>query len=102
MKEYYGTLSQTMNALKKEGYNHEFQVGETCLLCHHAEISLAPEEFQTDKIYRFEGESNPSDESILYAISSTQHQVKGLIVNGYGATFSNASAELVARLNERH
>ena len=75
LKESYGTLSQTINALIKLGYNHDFNIQEECLVCHQINKTLSPEDFQIDKVYRFEGETNPDDQSILYAISSEKFEV---------------------------
>ena len=42
--------------------------------------------------------SDVDNESILYAISSTQNNVKGLLVNAYGIYADTASTALVAKL----
>ena len=99
MKESYGTLSETINGLKEEGYTLDFNIRENCLVCQENNTSLSTDEFEIDKVYRFEGESNPDDESILYAISSLNFNVKGLLVNGYGISSDNVTAALVAKLN---
>jgi len=99
MKESYGTLSETINGLKEEGYTFDFNIREDCLVCQQNNATLSPEDFEIDKAYRFEGESNPDDASILYAISSSKFDVKGLLVNGYGISSDNVTAALVAKLN---
>ncbi len=98
MKESYGTLSETINGLKREGYTLDFNIYEEYLGCHQADMILSPDDFEIDKVYRFEGESNPDDESILYAISSSKFNVKGLLVNGYGISSDNVSDVLIAKL----
>lgn len=99
MKENYGTLSETINALNKEGYTLDFNIHEQCIVCHSATVKLSPNEFVIDKVFRFEGDTNPDDQSILYAISSTKFNVKGLLVNGYGISADTEVDELIAKLN---
>jgi len=101
MKESYGTLSQTINGLKGEGYLLDFNIKDECLVCHQTPIELHPDDFEIDKVFRFEGESNPDDEAILYAISSPKYGVKGVLVNGYGISADDASNAIAAKL-QRH
>ncbi len=98
MKESYGTLSETINGLKKEGYTLDFNVSQKCLVCNEINEQLSPEEFKIDKVYRFEGASNPDDQSILYAISSLKFNVKGVLVNGYGISADVETDELIEKL----
>jgi quercetin dioxygenase-like cupin family protein len=98
LNESYGTLSETINGLAQSGYTLDFNINQECLVCHQKNISLSPEEFQVDKVYRFEGASNPDDESIVYAISSAKFGVKGILVNGYGISAEEGSSKLVERL----
>ncbi|MEO5947394.1 MAG: cupin domain-containing protein [Chitinophagaceae bacterium] len=55
-------------------------------------------------MYRFEGTSNPEDESILYAISSTKFDIKGTLVNGYGISSDETFSKLIEKLqtNKTH
>lgn len=98
LNESFGTLSQTINGLMKLGYDHDFNIQEECLVCHQMNKTLSPEDFQIDKVYRFEGESNPDDQSILYAISSEKFAIKGTLVDGYGISSDATTAKLVKKL----
>ncbi|TDG34964.1 phosphoribosylpyrophosphate synthetase [Pedobacter changchengzhani] len=98
LKESFGTLSETINGLLKLGYSHDFNIQDECLVCNQHNITLSPEDFKIDKVYRFEGISDPEDESILYAISSEKFNIKGTLVNGYGISYDENTAKLVAKL----
>ena len=79
----------------------DFNIREECLVCHLDNVTLSPDDFEIDKVYRFEGESNPDDEAVLYAISSPKFGVKGVLVNAYGIYSDAASHALVKKLHER-
>lgn len=98
MKESYGTLSETINGLKGEGYTLDFNVSDRLVACDQSDMMLSPDDFIIDKVYRFEGESNPEDQSILYAISSAKFGVKGVLVNGYGISSDGATNALLEKL----
>lgn len=100
----YDTLSEAVNDLQKSGYVEDFQVQEDgeCLFCVGRSMELSPEEFVIDEIFRFEGMTDPADESILFAISSKDNLIKGLVVNSFGAEFSFRSSKLVEELNKRN
>ena len=98
MKESYGTLSETINGLKNDGYTLDFNVRRERIICHESNIVLSPEDFVIDKVYRFEGASNPDDQSILYAISSSKFKVKGVLVNGYGISADAATDTIIEKL----
>ncbi len=102
LEESFGTLSETINALIGLGYAHDFNIKEDCLICRQTNDSLSPSDFQIDKVYRFEGASNPDDQSILYAISSTKFNMKGVLVNGYGISSDETSAKLIEKLQTHH
>ncbi len=98
LKESYGTLSETINGLMNEGYTMDFNIRKECIVCHQSNTELSADDFVIDKTFRFEGETNPEDESIVYAISSTKYSVKGVLVNAYGIYSDDASAALDAKL----
>ena len=100
MKESYGTLSQTVNALRLEGYTKDFNILRERIICHQTNTELSGDDFTIDKVYRFEGASNPDDQSILYAISSLKFDVKGLLVNGYGISADAATDAIISGLKK--
>jgi len=85
------TLVECMQNLKKEGYAHEFDVQQGKLVESHSKESFSADDIAVDNFYRFEGASNPSDNSILYAIS-TATGMKGILVDAYG-TYSDEATE---------
>ncbi len=95
LSESFGTLSETINGLKQLGYAHDFNMKEECLVCHQTNVTMSPDDFRIDKVYRFEGDSNPDDESVVYAISSSKYDLRGTLVNGYGISADEATNRLV-------
>ncbi len=98
MKEYFGTLSEAANGFKREGYMLDFNIREECVACHQTNMMLSPDDFEIDKVYRFEGESNPDDQSVLYAISSPKFGTKGLLVSGYGISSEEIANTAIEKL----
>ena len=97
----YSTLSGTMNELRKQGYTEDFNLRQNCLECRNGEFKLVDSEFKVDRFFRFEGESNPSDSAILYAISSDAKKLKGLLVNAYGIYSEPFADKIVKKLEIR-
>jgi len=97
----YTTLSQAINDLTKKGYTFNFNIKQDCIECPDKKVQLQPDEFEIDMIYRFQEMSDVDNESILYAISSTQNNVKGLLVNAYGIYADTASTKLIEKLNSK-
>ena len=91
----YKTLSETIVDLKKEGYSYDFNLADPF------GSALSPNDFEIDRVHRFEGASNPDDQCILYAISSLKLGVKGILVNGYGISAVDETNELVSKLGTR-
>jgi len=98
----YNTLSETINDLRKQGYTEDFNLHQDCLECRGGQIKLFTEEFKIDKYYRFEGDSNPSDAAILYAISSDRSGLKGILVNAYGIYSDPITDEMTKKLQIRN
>ena len=102
LNESFGTLSETINGLVKLGYTHDFNIKDECIICHRTNITLSPNDFQIDKVYRFDGDSDPDYQSILFAISSAKFDIKGTLVNGYGISSDETTTKLIEKLNTHH
>lgn len=99
-RKSYDTVTEAMTDLKKLGYTIDFSImtDKECLVCHQTSTELSPEDFEIDHFYRFEGDSDPGDEMIVYAISSIKNNLKGIVVNAYGIYADNVSSEIVKKL----
>ena len=96
------TVSEVINDLQKEGYTIDFNLKENCPECNGNYLQLHPEEFVIDKHYRFEGISDPEDEAVVYAISSLKHNLKGVLVNGYGISSDPLTEDMIQALKQKH
>ncbi|MBK9175709.1 MAG: phosphoribosylpyrophosphate synthetase [Flavobacteriales bacterium] len=98
MSAAYSTLSEAVNDLQRRGYSDDLSLAEHCLVCDARTLSLDPADFHIDEFHRFEGNSDPQDQSIVYAISSSRHGLKGILVNAYGPDASSLTQEMVRKL----
>ena len=93
----FDTLVQALNALKEEGYTYDFNLLEDGLYCRQLKEKFRPEAFNVDEVFRFEGESNPDDNSVLYAIT-TDGKRKGTLLDAYGPYSGEIAPELLEKL----
>ncbi|HWB62650.1 MAG TPA: hypothetical protein VG603_03995 [Chitinophagales bacterium] len=93
----YETITEAVADLKKRGYDRDFNLRETRIECTTSGKQLSPEEFEITEVYRFEGNTDPGDEMVLYAIESNDG-MKGTLVNAFGPYSNPVSDALVAKL----
>ena len=98
--EKFETVSETLQWLKQEGYSEDFNVKGDYIFSDKTKSTLSPEEFVIDETFRFEGESDPADEMIIYAISS-KHGIKGTLVDAFGMNSDPGVARLVSKLKRK-
>lgn len=94
----YDTVTEAINDLKARGFTNDFNVSFDKLICSENKICLDPDQFEIVEIYRFEGETNPSDEEVVYAIESKDGKDKGVLVSAYGLYADAVSDELMKKL----
>lgn len=95
--KHYESLIDALDDLRQRGYEADFATQTVCLYCGDLDIRLYPEDFHVDEVYRFDGESTPVDNAVLYAISSASG-VKGTLADAYGAYSSNMSFQMAKKL----
>jgi hypothetical protein len=91
----YDTVSDAVKGLKSRGYTTDFNLKENCLICHEDKFDV--DDFEIVEFYRFEGNSDPADEAVVYAIESNKGH-KGVLVNGYGPTSDMVSSDMAKKL----
>ncbi len=97
MTTEFVSLVDALRHLKENGYTIDLQIADDKLKCTSSGTSLDPDECKVDHVYRFEGKSNPSDSSVVYAISSDSRKIKGVLVSAY-SVYSEPLKEKMIRL----
>ena len=95
---YYETVTQAVSDLGKRGYTVNFNLSAGYISGGEHGVSLRADEFNIDEVYRFEGNTDPGDEMIVYAISSDKKGIKGVLVNAFGVYSDQLSDDLMAKL----
>lgn len=98
MKDY-STVLEAIDDLKKRGYTYDFNLTNNALKSSDGDIVLSPDDFNIIAVHRFEGPSDPADNSIVYAIESTVKDIKGTFVDAYGVYSNTISQELLKKLS---
>jgi len=95
----YESLVDALNDLRKKGYEADFSTSADCLYCGDLDIRLNPEEFHVDEIYRFDHDPNPSNNCVVYAITSSTG-IKGTLVDSYGDYAETLSFEMTRKFQQ--
>lgn len=101
MKNSYPSLSVAIEALQKEGYSEDFNLIDEGIEAKAIKKMWKAHELEVVKFFRFEGLTDPGDNTILYVIE-TQSGQKGLLVDVYGAESGNISREMIMKLSMHH
>lgn len=97
--ENYQTMVEALEGLKKRGFTLDFNLANGALHNTTENIVLQPDDFSICEVYRFEGMSDPADNSVVYGIKSDKYNVKGVFVDAYGVYSDDISEELLKKLN---
>jgi len=95
-QSHYDTVTNAINALKKEGFTIDFNLEGDYLLAPTKKIHV--DNFSIVDVYRYEGNSDPADEAAVYAIES-DCGLKGILVTSYGAYADALSTAMLKKLS---
>ncbi len=104
MKKFHKTEMTTMvkctNNLLQEGYKENFVAKEIGLVAPSKfDRVYQPEQVKINSFYRFEGESDPADSSVVYALE-TDDGLKGMLVDAYGAYANPLVSKFILEVEE--
>jgi hypothetical protein len=77
------TLTDCVNKVVKDGYTDSFKVTRQGLHSTMKDKVYTPDQVRVINYYRFEGESDPADNSIMYVIE-THDGLKGTLIDAFG------------------
>jgi hypothetical protein len=77
------TLTETIDKFRSKEFIYDFYIKEGKLRSDETKESFMPEDLIIERTGRYEGDSNPDDMSIIYAITS-ESGTKGILLDAYG------------------
>lgn len=93
----YDTLIDALNDFRRQGFTLDFNLKDDGLTCQQTSIELRPADFDIVHVYRFEGATDPGDETVLYAIEAKDGG-KGTLIDAYGAYSEAISPDMARKL----
>jgi hypothetical protein len=72
---HYATVSKASDELNENGFTYDFNL-------HEAEIPKNPNKYEIKHIYRYEGDTDPGNEAVVYGTESSSGK-KGAFVTGF-------------------
>ena len=93
----YDTVVAALDDLKKRGYTLDFNIAFDQLICN--DTCLNPSQFEITEVHRFEGDTNPSDEEVVYAVESREGDIKGVLHSAFGTYADDIAPDMLRKLS---
>lgn len=94
------SLVVVLDTLEKLGFHSQFEVNGQNMVSLKTDNLFQSNEVKIVHFYRFEGESNPDDSSIMYAIECNTGE-KGTLVDGYGTASDTDTANFMLNVKNK-
>jgi len=89
--------SSQLDTLRDAGFDGDFEIrGDELVLSGHGPVD--PRQVHVDLQYRFEGASDPDDESVVLGLHDPVSGARGVLISAYGPAASGAEADVLAVL----
>lgn len=79
-----GTVTEALAELEADGYTDDLRLKNGRVYCPRCGTSHATNEVEVDRVYRFEGPSDPADEAIVLGLTCPSCGSKGTLVSAFG------------------
>lgn len=87
---HYTTVLEALEDLKEKGFTYDYNI-------HQNDIKTNPHNYEVNHVYRYEGDTDPAEESVVYGITSDS-DIKGVFVAGFSANSDDAAAIYLEKL----
>jgi hypothetical protein len=97
----YDTMVEAIEDLKSRGFTHNFNVESNGVLSEgKSSRKYLPSSVALHELHRFEGATNPSGMSILYAVE-TDTGAKGTVVDAFGVDGSETVSKFMNHVAQK-
>jgi len=98
----FDNLLEAIDHFKSIGYTMDFNLAFDKLICTENIVRLHPEKFEIIESIRFDENTDPAEESIMYVLESRDGKFKGTMVSAFGTYADDISKELLDKLSFHH
>jgi len=95
-RKHFNTLCEATNALAKEGYSADFIAGDTHIVDSKTKVEYTPKDLEIVGHHRFEGMSNPQDDTVIFALQASDGN-RGTLIMSHSAEHSQ-NVDLIKRI----
>lgn len=81
---YLKTMVECHKQVMEDGYKEDFSMDDGQLKCLSTDKKYTAAEINIVNFFRFEGQNDPDDNSIMYVIETSDGK-KGTLIDAYGA-----------------
>lgn len=92
----YNTVTDAIDALRKEGYTADFELVENSILSNGTRLTA--NDLKMEFVHRYEGPTDPADEATVYGLK-TKTGTKGILVTGDGIYSEVSSPSILTQLH---
>jgi hypothetical protein len=92
------TVTDAVNILVAEGYTTNFGISDGGLQCGSCGRLSDASQANIERIFRFEGASDPDDEAIVLGVTCPECELKGVIVAAYGPSADPDEVAVILQL----
>jgi len=92
------SLADAIERLGRRGFTHDLRVEDGRLLDLATGQVHEPERLEIADLVRFEGESDPDEQAVLFALRSPGGRPLGLLASVFGAALPPEEGDVIRRL----
>jgi hypothetical protein len=96
--EPYQNQIKTIIDLQNRGYDHDFILSQESIFCIQKNECMFPDEFDVIAVYRFGNDTLLTGERIIFAISSSNCDLRGILMTSDDNYSSGISIHLWSKL----
>ncbi|MCB0420113.1 MAG: hypothetical protein KDD61_03905 [Bdellovibrionales bacterium] len=91
------SLIERINLLKTEGYEDNLLIQNGTLRSESGQ-SLNVSDTAIDQTYRIEDDSDPTHQTVIYAVTCKNPNIKGIIINSFGPISEPEKDQIIEQL----
>ena len=96
------TVTDAVRLLRADGYDADVELVDGHLRWGPAGVLCPVEVAEVDRLYRFEGDSDPGDEMVVFAVRDPATGLRGVLASAFGSAADPEVLDQLVGLSQRH